>query len=59
MNRKTNQRTEIDEQTKPNKNKHVHIENVVVVIRGEGREGEMGKGDQLYGDRSMELNFWC
>ena len=43
---------------KPNKNKHIDTENGAVVTRGRGgREGEMGKGDQLYGD-GWKLNFW-
>ena len=41
---------------KPNKNKHVDVENRVVFTRGV-REGEMGKGDQVYGD-GWKQNFW-
>lgn len=33
----------INEQTKPNRNKHVNTENSVVVTRGE--EGGIGKGE--------------
>ena len=42
---------------KQNKNKH--IENRLVVTRGETgwRKGQMGKGGQLYGDR-WKLHFW-
>lgn len=32
-------------------------ENKIVVTREEKREGKMGKGGQLYGDR-WKLNFW-
>ena len=46
-------KTKINEQTKPNKNKHIDKRNTVVITRGEvgWREGKMGKGGQLYGDR--------
>ena len=52
-------KTKINEQTKPNKNKHIDKRNTVVITRGEvgWREGKMGKGGQLYGDR-QKLNFW-
>lgn len=42
----------INEQIKPNKNKHAAIENRRVVTRGEGVEVgvKMGKGGQLCGE---------
>ena len=56
---KTNkQKNKINEQTKPNKNKHIDIEKRVVVTRGEGvGENETGKGDQQYSN-GWTLNFW-
>ena len=49
-------KSKISEQTKQ---KHLDKWNREVVTRGETGwgEGEMGKGDQLYGDR-WKLNFW-
>ena len=48
----------INEETKPNKNKHIDRENSMVT-RGEGDlgEGEMGKGGQLYVD-GWKINCW-
>ena len=45
---------QIREQNKPSKNKHADTENRRVIstvsrVR-DWREGEMGKGDQIYGD---------
>lgn len=51
------------EQAKPHKNKHVDTQKGAVDTRGEaerrrrGREGKMGKGDQLLDDR-WKRNFW-
>ena len=36
---KKNKQTETNEQTKPNKNKHLDTDNTIVVIREEGAEG--------------------
>ena len=48
----------INEETKPDKNQQVGTENKIVVTKGVGvGQGEMGKGDQLYGDR-WKLKFW-
>ena len=55
---KNKQKTQINGQTKPNKN--VATKNRVVVTKGEGarrEESDMGKGDQVYGDK-WKLNFW-
>ena len=43
---------------KPNKNKHIDIENRVMVTKGKRgqREGKIGKGGQYYGD-GWKLNF--
>ena len=40
---KNKQTNKINEQTKPNRNKHVNTENSVVVTRGQ--EGGIGKGE--------------
>ena len=51
-------KNKINEETKPNKNEQVGTENKIVVTKEVGvGQGEMGKGDQLYGDR-WKLKFW-
>ena len=46
----------INEQTKPHKNKHGYTAQKRDT-RGEGGEGKMGKGGQLY-DEGWKINFW-
>lgn len=50
-------KTKINEQARPNKKKHINTENKAVAERNEWEEGEVGKGQQLQGDR-WKQNFW-
>ena len=49
------QTNKINEQAKPNRNKHVDTENRVVVAR---EEGAMGWGGGIDRDDGWKLNFW-
>ena len=51
MNIKNKQKTEINEQARLNKKKHINTENKAGAERNGWEEGEVGEGWQLQGDR--------